>query len=354
MNTDFLYITFLGNPVIAYLKAAAWFIAGFTVLWLVKRLLVVRLHRLSQSTETNLDDFIASAIERTVVPALYVGVFYLAMHSLSLQPAAHRATVMLSKAALTFFAIGFLVDMVRFLLLESWIRRHPSQQELAPRILGLMPILTIFIWVLGVIFLLDNLGFKISTMVAGLGIGGVAVALGAQAVLGDLFAYFAILLDRPFVIGDVIHVGDFIGIVERIGIKTTRLRSLSGEQVVFANKDLTDSRLRNYKRMTDRRVVFTFGVSYETPNEKLREIPGLVKDIITAIPQTRFDRAHFRSFEASQLTFEVVYFVVTADFNLFMDIQQQVNLTLKEALEQRGIEIPYNTQTVYLRQAPPA
>jgi small-conductance mechanosensitive channel len=197
---------------------------------------------------------------------------------------------------------------------------------------------------------MDNLGFEISAVIAGLGIGGIAVALAAQAVLGDLFSYFSILFDKPFELGDFVIVDGHMGTIEHIGIKTTRIRSLGGEQLIFSNTDLTGSRLRNYKRMEQRRIVFKLGVTYQTPIEKLKGIPSVIKNIITNIEETRFDRAHFSGFGDFSLDFEVVYHVLTGDYNRYMDTQQDINLQIAEEFERQGIEFAYPTQTLFLEK----
>ncbi len=185
---------------------------------------------------------------------------------------------------------------------------------------------------------------------AGLGVTGIAVALALQNILGDLFASLSIVLDKPFVVGDYIVVDTLQGTVERIGLKTTRVRSLSGEQIVFSNADLLKSRLRNFKRMQERRVAFTFGVTYQTPEALLTRIPGIVREVITPLPSTRFDRAHFQSFGEYALLFEVVYFVTTPDYALFMDIQQAINLGLLGRFRQEGIAFAYPTQTHLVKE----
>ncbi len=212
----------------------------------------------------------------------------------------------------------------------------------------MLPVIKVAVWGIGIAFLLDNLGFKISTVIAGLGIGGIVVALAAQAVLGDLFSYFAILFDRPFEIGDFIIIEGYLGVVEHVGIKTTRIRSLSGEQLVFSNTDLTNSRVRNYKRMDKRRVLFKLGVTYQTSLEHMKEIPVIITDIIKMIKETTFDRAHFSSYGSFSLDFEVVYYVFGSDYNKYMDIQQKINLAIMEEFEKRGIEFAYPTQTLFL------
>ncbi|MBV6417895.1 MAG: hypothetical protein CMLOHMNK_02671 [Steroidobacteraceae bacterium] len=199
---------------------------------------------------------------------------------------------------------------------------------------------------------LDNLGVQIKPLLAGLGIGGIAIALAVQTVLGDLFASLSITLDKPFEVGDALNVDDISGTVERIGIKSTRLRSLGGEQVIISNADLLKSRVRNYKRMQERRHVFTLGVTYETPRERLAEVPAIVEGIVRAQPKTRFDRCHLLRFAASSLDFEVVYFVLGPDYLLFADTQHAINLALLEAFAGRGIEFAYPTQR-QIRDAPP-
>jgi small-conductance mechanosensitive channel len=348
---ELLQRIYFGNSLQSYLTSLLFFGGGVLALWMMGWVFLARLRRLAARTQSALDDFFVHALERSAVPAMFVGVFYFSMSRLAMSRGAHRALVAVTTVALTLLVIRFASNLIRVLLLGAWARRHPSQTGAQARIQGLLPITTIVVWTIGLLFLLDNLGFKVSAMVAGLGIGGVAVALAAQTVLGDLFAYFAILIDQPFVIGDFIQVGEFLGAVEQIGIKTTRLRGLGGDQVVFANKDLTDSRVRNYRLMEARRIQFTFGVSYATPQEKLKAIAPAVQAIVTALPNTRFDRAHFKEFASTQLTFEVVYIVLSPDYNVYMDLQQKINFAIRDFLEREGIEMPYGT-TVTLR--PPA
>jgi small-conductance mechanosensitive channel len=211
-------------------------------------------------------------------------------------------------------------------------------------------LLQILIWALTLTLLLDNLGIRVSALVTGFGIGGVAIALASQSILGDLFSYFIIFFDRPFELGDYIVVGEFRGTVENIGIKTTRLRSLDGEELVFSNTDLTGSRVRNYKRMNLRRVVFRLNLPHQTPLNKLQEIPRLLETIIREQQQASFDRAHLAELGASTLIFEVVYYVLNNDYNRYMDIQQAINFRIKAEFTQRNIELAYPAQTIFLQK----
>jgi small-conductance mechanosensitive channel len=214
----------------------------------------------------------------------------------------------------------------------------------------LMLIINIVIWIIGLLFLFDNMGYNVTAMVTGLGIGGIAVALAAQNILGDLFNYFVIFMDRPFEVNDYITVDDKAGTVENIGIKTTRLKSLSGEQLIFSNSDLTKSRIHNYKRMDTRRIAFKVEVVYDTPPELIRQIPALLKEIVSMHPSVQFDRAHFSSLGDSSLVFEVVYIVLSAEYIEYMDIQQDINFQIFEKFNELGIEFAYPTSTVFLKR----
>jgi small-conductance mechanosensitive channel len=209
-------------------------------------------------------------------------------------------------------------------------------------------VLRMLVWTLVLLLALDNLGIDITALVAGLGVGGIAVALAVQNVLGDLFASLSITLDRPFVLGDFVVVGDYMGSVEAIGVKSTRLRSLGGEQIVMSNADLLSSRLRNYGRMTERRIVFKLGVTYETKRAQLVRIPAIIRDSITSQDGTRFDRCHFANFGDFALEFEAVYYVLSSEYGRFMDLQQAIYFQLHEAFEREQIEFAYPTQKLWL------
>ncbi len=241
---------------------------------------------------------------------------------------------------------NYLLDAV----IARYVERRPDYDPAAAMTVSAVGVLArIGLWSLAVILVLANFGVDVTALIAGLGIGGIAVALAAQNILGDLFASLSIVLDKPFVVGDFIIVGDFMGSVERVGVKTTRVRSLSGEQLVFANNDLLQSRIRNYKRMQERRIVFSLGVTYDTPHEKLASLPGMIQQVVADQEQTRFDRAHFQSYGDSALVFEVVYYVLVPDYNVYMDIQQAINLEIYRRCEQQDISFAFPSRTVYLR-----
>jgi small-conductance mechanosensitive channel len=244
-------------------------------------------------------------------------------------------------------------------LLERWVaRRVELTREREPQGATALSLLAFAaraaLWSLLLLLALDQLGFDITALVAGLGIGGVAVALAVQNILGDLFASLSIVLDKPFAVGDFIVVDDLRGTVERVGIKTTRVRSLDGELLVFSNADLLRSRIRNFQRMLERRVEFTIGVTYQTPPDKLKAVPQWLREAVEAQPRTRFDRAHFKEYGDSALVFEIVYYVLDRDYNLYMDLQQAINLTIFERFAREGVEFAYPTRTLHMNPAPAA
>ncbi len=306
-----------------------------------------RLKAWAERTKTTVDDFLIQGIENTVIPLLYFGSFYLALNTLSIAPKAEKVIEIISIILVTFFSLKLIVSTVKYSL-NIYLKRKSNSEIRQKEIRGITTLLSIMIWILGFVFLLDNLGVNVSSVIAGLGIGGIAIALAAQAVLGDLFSYFVIFFDKPFEIGDFIIVGDKMGAVEYVGIKTTRIRALGGEQLVFSNKDLTDSRIHNYRKMERRRVVFRLGVIYQTKADQLEEIPKIVKKIIEDEKNVQFDRGNFATFGDFSLNFEFVYYVGSPDYNEFMDRQQSINLKIYREFEKRNIEFAYPTQTLFV------
>ncbi len=347
MFQELFYQTFYQNRILDYVISVAVFLVALLLVRVFKHIILRRLRVWAERTSTKIDDFMIHTFEKTLFPIFYFGSFYLAVRILVLPPALNKYIDVLGVVVLTFFGVRFLIALVIYVIEMYWARKEGGTVQ-AGNIRGIFPVIKVVMWGIGIAFLLDNLGFKISTVIAGLGIGGVAVALAAQAVLGDLFSYFAILFDRPFEIGDFIIIDDYMGTIEHVGLKTTRIRSLGGEQLVFSNTDLTNSRVRNYKRMDKRRVVFSLGVTYQTGLEDLKEIPSIIRGIIDNVNSTIFDRAHFASYGDFSLNFEVVYYVMSSDYNKYMDIQQKINIEIMEEFLKRGIEFAYPTQTVFL------
>ena len=349
MNGEFLQIMLWGNKILDYCISLGTFVLCFFVLVIFKKVLLTKLKVWSRKTETKIDDIVVRIVQRSIIPLLYFFAFFLSVQNLLIHEAGKKGLEIISLFILTIVAIRMFLITINFVLLPLLMGKDKSEAR-ERSLKGIMVVLKILVWSGAIIVLLDNLGFKVSAVVAGLGIGGIAVALAAQTVLGDLFSFFSILFDRPFEVGDFIIINDYLGAVEHIGIKTTRIRSLGGEQLIFSNTDLTNSRVRNYKRMVERRVVFKIGVTYDTPYEKVSQIPSIIKASVEGVAKTRFDRAHFFSYGDFSLDVETVYYVLSPDYNVYMDIQQEINLKIMEKFQQKEIEFAYPTQTLYVNK----
>lgn len=340
----------LGNTLYAYSIFLFTFAVALIALYFIKKIIIGRLKKLAEKTKTHLDDFFIRLCEKIIMPLLYFGAFYLATRQLILTDTINKFLSVLFLVVLAAVVARFSSTVIIFLLKETWLKKQQQTVAGAGKSFTLFTIIQLVIWGAAIVFVLDNLGFNIAAVIAGLGIGGVAVALAAQTILGDLFNYFVILFDKPFEEGDFVILGEYLGVIEHIGIKTTRVRSLGGEQLVFSNSDLASSRIRNYKRMEKRRVLFTLGVTYQTTLEQLKKIPGIIKNIIENVEHTVFDRTHFKEYGDFNLIIEVVYYILSSDYNKYMDVQQEINFGIKEAFEKEGIEFAYPTQTLYVEK----
>lgn len=337
------------NRVLDYVIAILIFVGSLVAIKVFEKLFFRHLKKWAEKTSTTIDDFLVGITEKIIIPFLYLAALYLGVNTLTLAPLLKRIIDVIGLAVLTLFSVRLIIASINYGF-ELYLSGRGKSVTLKRSLDGILRVIKVLVWGLAIAFFLDNLGFKITAVVAGLGIGGVAVALAAQAVLKDLFSYISIIFDRPFEVGDFIIIGEYLGTVEQIGIKTTRISSLSGEQLIFSNSDLTDSRVRNYKKMQRRRVSFKFSVTYQTPVEKLKEIPKIVENIIKDIDDAVFDRTHFSSYGDFSLIFEVVYYILGSNYNKYMDIQQKINLSIKEEFEKQKIEFAYPTQVLYINK----
>lgn len=340
--------TFGGVTLKTWLVAVGVMIGTMLALYLFKRLVVGRLQALAKRTDTDIDDAIADLLNRThfwfyFTVALFIGSRVVALPDQVTTPIRSVAVVVL------FLQIAFWgTGLITFFINRYRERMITQDAAWATTITAMGFVGKMILWATLALLTLQNLGFKIDTLIAGLGVGGIAVALAVQNVLGDLFASLSIVIDKPFLIGDFITVDQLSGTVEHVGLKTTRIRSLTGEQLVISNGDLLKSRIRNYKRMQERRAVMLLGVTYNTPEEKLAAIPAMIREIVESKESTRFDRAHFKEFGPYSLIFEVVYWVTQPDYMLYMDTQQAINLELTRRFRQESIAFALPTQTVHV------
>ncbi|MBI1309008.1 MAG: mechanosensitive ion channel [Proteobacteria bacterium] len=255
---------------------------------------------------------------------------------------------------LSFIQVGLIANAGLESGSRYYLSRHPSDGARATTTATLVLIGKMLVWLLVFLLILSNFGVDITALVAGLGLGGVALALALKGMAEDMLGSLSIVFDKPFVLGDFIIFGEYMGTVENIGMKTSRIRSLGGELIVVANRDLLASRIRNYGRMYERRVLFSIGVEYSTTAEQLEAIPHIIRGIVEDEKSTRFDRSHFSSYGDSALNFETVYYVLSADYNKYMDIQQAINLAIFKTFQARGIAFAFPTRTLHIQQAQPA
>ena len=347
MLEDLLNRSFLGNSALDYLISVAMFLAAVGILYIVRSFIIKKARKLAGRTATTVDDFLIDTISRRLIPLMYFSALYLSIKRLNLSDALSRWVTGIFIVLTAVFIVRFLVSVIAYLLDILWEKKEEGgTQQGVPRVV--LTFVKIILYTVALIIVFDNLGIEITALITGLGIGGVAIALAAQAILGDLFSYFTIFFDRPFEDGDFIKVGEFRGTVEHIGIKTSRVRSLSGEELVFSNTDLTSSRLQNFGKMMDRRVIFQIGVTYDTPLSRLKDIQSIVKGIIDRTDNAEYERVHFHSFGDFSLNYEIVFLVLSNDYLDYMDIRHSVNMDIVERFRAEGIEFAFPTQTIQL------
>jgi small-conductance mechanosensitive channel len=337
---------FYHNPIEAWIAAGTAFTVIGLSLFITRTMLARRLARIAERTATTADDAIVDLLLRTryffIITAAVAG----AMLFLDLPKRAHDIGRVLGTIALILQIAIWGNGLITF-----WFRNyaeHKAESDISSRttIAAFSFVARAILWIMLALVALNRLGFDVTALITGLGVGGIAIALAVQNVLGDLFAALAIVLDKPFVVGDTISVDTLTGTVEHVGLKTTRLRSVNGEQLIFSNADLLKSRIRNFKRMQERRVLFVVGVTYDTTPEKVARVPVIIREAIEKEERVRFDRSHLTMFGDSALSFETVYYVLTSDYNVYADIHQAVNLTILRRFAAEQIEFAYPTRTL--------
>lgn len=345
---EILQLEYLGNSVENYIVALIAFILLLLIFGIFQRIFLNRLRKFAERTKTDIDDTLI-AIVQSVRPPFYAFLaFYFAIKFLVLHEYVGKAIDAILIIWVVYLSVQAVQILIDFIVRKRIRKEDEKSSKSAFKILSL--ITKIILWSLGLLLILSNLGVDITSLIAGFGIGGIAIALAIQNILSDLFSSFAIFFDKPFVVGDYIIVGESEGKVEKIGIKTTRLKALQGEEIIISNKELTSSRIQNFKRMDERRIIFHFGVTYETDAKTVRHIPKIIKEIIKEVKLARFDRAHFKRFDDSALTFEVVYYVQSNKYAKYMDMNEKIHLKIKEAFDKEGISMAYPTQTIYIER----
>lgn len=343
---------YFGNELRSWAIALAQFALWFIVLPLARALIARRLRNLAPGSSTRTPVLVRALLDGTTRIFMVAVALYLALRWLEI-PATLDRGIEIALLVVVWVQVGLWGTATVRHLIEPRRGGDPVAPDGAASLNILRFVGIAGVWAVAFLMLLANLGVEIMPLIAGLGIGGIAIALAVQNVLGDLLASLSIALDKPFKVGDFLGVGEEKGTVEHIGIKSTRLRSLSGEQIVMSNSDLLSSRVRNYGLLYERRISFTIGIVYETPRALIEAVPGIIEEAIRAQAKTRFDRAHFANFGDFSLNYEAVYFVLDPAYKDYMDIQQAINPRLHDEFWKRGIEFAYPTAKQYNVTLPP-
>jgi small-conductance mechanosensitive channel len=343
--------TFWNNPIKEYLIALGIFLGIFLAFRLFNYAIINRLEKLAKKSKTTWDDLIIDFLKGIgwffyLVISLYIAIQYLQLPTI-INKIFYYVTIVLAGF---YIAKGISKSIEHFIEIQT--KKRGEKKEVGNtsmmKVFGLLA--KIIIWTIALLMILSNFGIEITPLIASLGIGGIAIALALQAVLGDLFGAFVIYFDKPFKEGDFIIIGSDMGVVKHIGIKSTRIETLQGQELVVSNKELTSTRINNYKRMQKRRIQFSFGVEYDTGSKKLNKIKKIVDEIFKKVKNADLDRVHFKEFGDFSLNYEVVYYVNTADYNKYMDTQEEINLKLYKEFEKEGINFAFPTQTIFLNK----
>ncbi len=348
---DNLY--FWGNNGWQYTKLLLIFFGLLLITKIFQVYIVAKLKKLSVKTKTDIDDTVIDIFEKLKPPFYLLLAFYFAIKSINLPDLLTKTVNVAFIVVVVYKIIRALEKIGGYVIQKYFTNRAESvnhQEKLQEKEIAnvFKIVLRVVLWTLGITLALANMGVNVTSLIASLGIGGIAIALALQNILGDLFSSFSLYLDKPFRVGDFIMIGEHLGTVEKIGLKTTRIRSLSGEQLVVSNNELTSSRIQNFGRMQKRRVIFNIGVVYGTPVDKLEKIPKIIKKVIQSQSNAEFDRCHFFEYGDFSLNYETVFYLTSPDYNQYMDTRQRINLEIYKIFAEEKIEFAYPTQTVVL------
>lgn len=344
----FLRTEFLNNTILDYLIGLIALIVFLIIFKIFQSIVLHKLKNLAEKTKTDIDDTLIKIV-KSLKPGFYVFLsFWLALFFLNINEIGQKIIDAILLFWITYQVIIGMQIFIDYVIEKKFIKNKDKSTKTAASYLSMLS--KGALWVIGIILVLGNLGVDVTSLIAGLGIGGIALALALQNILGDLFASLAIFFDKPFEIGDYIVAEPHSGTVEKIGIRSTRIRSLDGEEIVISNQELTSARLQNYKTIKKRRALVTVGVTYDTVQSKLRLIPKLLKEAVETTNMTEFERANFTLFGDSALNFELVFYVKSTEYLKFVKTQEKILLKIKQTFEKEKIEMAFPTQTVYIQK----
>ncbi|MCD6227575.1 mechanosensitive ion channel family protein [Candidatus Micrarchaeota archaeon] len=340
------------NSLDSYIVSLSVFASLVIILKIFKFVILKKLEHISKKTKSDFDDVIIKIIDDIGWPfylllSLYIGLQFIVLPDIIIVIVYYLTLVF----ALYYTTKG-VTTLIDYGTKKMLIENKKKENKIDPSVVNLLnQILKAVVWFIAIIFIISNLGYDISALVAGLGIGGIAVAFALQNILSDIFAYFSIQFDKPFTTGDFIVIGKDSGTVKKIGLKSTRIKTYSGgEELVISNKELTEERVHNYKKMDTRNVIFQFGITYDTPVSKIKQIPKMITQLINKIKPAKVKYVHFKKFGDFALIFEVVYNIPTGDYETYLKIQEKINISIMELFKKNKIEMAYPTQTIYLQK----
>ncbi|MEP6466353.1 MAG: mechanosensitive ion channel family protein [Parafilimonas sp.] len=345
---DFLQQIWWHNSVQMYATVLGELIALSIIYKLLKKYLIVLIRKFTGRTTSELKDAIITGAEKFILPFILLTVAYAIIEQLIFTTHVEHILKVVIAVITAYYFVRFINHVIHLSVL-LYMQRKDEAPERITHLSGILIVIKALVWIAGILMLIENLGYNITTIVTGLGIGGIAIALAAQNILTDLFSYFVIFFDKPFEIGDVISVNNITGTVERIGIKTSHIRVVTGEQLIMPNTELVKSTIKNIKRLQRRGVIFKMNVRYDTDNNKLKDLPQIIESIIKKQEQATFERCHLIAFADFSITFETLYFINSSDYTLFLNTQQNIYLEILDAFAEKGIDFAFPGQTFILQ-----
>lgn len=341
--------SFLGNTYFNYILSLSVLLLLYFFSKCIVSKLVRNLEEIAKKTQTKIDDVVISVLANIKPFEYFLISFYISVKTLKFIDYRILTLSKIMFLGVVLYRVIMLIDKLIGLGFEGIINQS-KESEKSIRIIR--NIVKIMLWIFGLLFLLHNIGLNVNSILAGIGIGGVAIALASQTILKDIFSFFVILIDKPFQIGDFIILPslNIIGNIEEIGLKTTKIRSLNGEMIVITNSKITEEVIQNFTRMKERRVVGKLGVVYQTPVEKIKKIDKIIEDSIRKQELVRFDRVSLLKFSDFSLDFEFVYYVLTPDYNQYIKINEEILIEIAKKFKEEGIDFAYPTQTIYLNK----
>lgn len=344
---DYLQQIWMGNSVQLYAIVLGEIIIVWVLYRLFRKFIFSLLKKFANRTPSQVDDALVAAAEKFIIPYIYLAINYGIIEQLNFTLHAEHILKVVIAVITAYYFVRFINHAIHLSVLLYMERKHESAERIS-HLSGILIVVKALVWIIGILMLIENLGYNITTVITGLGIGGIAIALAAQNILTDLFSYFVIFFDKPFEIGDAISVNNISGTVEHIGIKTSHIRSVSGEQLIMPNTELVKSTIKNSKRLQRRGIIFKINVRYDTSEQKLKMLPDIIKGIIEKQEHTVFDRCHLIAFGDFGLAYEVLYYIDNADYKTYLNIQQNIHLEIIETFSAQGIDFAFPGQQFML------